>query len=80
MANLTVKKIPAPVYRELKEAAARQGRSLNSHVIGLLVDSAEESARRRRMRETRDASRRFVDTLPPMSDSTAIIREARDTR
>ncbi len=80
MANMTIKNVPAAVYRELKAAAARQGRSLNSHVIRLLADSAEESARRRRMRETWEEYRKFVETLPPMSDSAELIREDRDSR
>ena len=80
MASITVKGIPDSVHKQLREEAARKGRSLNSLVIDLLEQSAEESERRRRMREGREAFRKFVATLPFMGDSTELIREDRDQR
>ena len=78
MANMTIKDIPDEVYKEVRELASNQGRSMNRYVIELLEDKAEESARRRRMRQSREAFRKFRDSLPFMGDSTALIREDRE--
>ena len=80
MANMTVKDIPEDVYRALRETAARRGRSLNSLVLEVLRDTAELEARRRHMRESREAFRRFRGTLPYVGDSTELIREDREER
>lgn len=52
MANMTVKNIPDAVYQEIKDVAARRGRSLNGLVIELPQDCADEEERRRRRRES----------------------------
>lgn len=78
MANLSVKDVPEPVYRQLKEAAQAEGRSLNSYLVSLLTADAEERNRRKRMRENRNDFRRFVESLPRMDDSTPLIREDRE--
>ena len=78
MANLSLKDVPDPVYRQLKEAARAEGRSLNSYLVSLLTADAEERNRRKRMRENRNEFRRFVESLPPMDDSTPLIREDRE--
>jgi hypothetical protein len=78
MANLTVKDLPDAVYSQLKEAARSEGRSLNGYIVSLLKANAEERARRKLMRESRDDFRRFVESLPRMDDSTPLIREDRE--
>ena len=78
MANMTVKDIPDEVYKEVRELAASQGRSLNRYVIDLLEEKAQDGARRRRMRLSREAFRKFRDSLPFMGDSTELIREDRE--
>jgi len=79
LANLTVKDLPDSVYRLLKEAAQAEGRSLNGYVVSLLKATTEERNRRKLMREGRDEFRRFLASLPPMPDSTPLIREDRDS-
>ena len=78
MANLSVKDLPDPVYRQLKAAAQAEGRSLNGYIVSLLKADAEERSRRHRMRQNRREFRRFVESLPHMDDSTPLIREDRD--
>ena len=80
MANITIKEMPDALHKELRQQAELEGRSLNSYVIHLLELGAEERARRRRMREGREAFRKFVASIPPMGDSTELIREDRDQR
>ena len=75
---MTIRDIPDNVHKELRELAAREGRSLNSFIIQLLEEKADDGARRRRMRRSRDAFRKFVESLPYMGDSTELIREDRD--
>ena len=79
MPAITVRDVPEAVYTELKRNAAFKKRSLNGLVIDILTDAAAEYARRRRMRETRDDFLKFRRTLPRMDDSTALIREDRDS-
>lgn len=78
MANLTVKDLPDAVYAELKELARSGGRSLNSYIVALLTSSVDERNRRKIMREGRSEFCKFLATLPPMDDSTPLIREDRD--
>ena len=78
MANLSVKDLPDPVYRQLKAAAQAEGRSLNAYIVSLLKADAEERSRCRPMRENRREFHRFVESLPRMDDSTPLIREDRD--
>lgn len=78
MANLSVKDLPDPVYRQLKASAQAEGRSLNGYIVSLLKADAEERGRRQRMRQNRREFRRFVESLPHVEDSTPLIREDRD--
>ncbi|MDX1396367.1 MAG: Arc family DNA-binding protein [Gemmatimonadota bacterium] len=74
--NLTLKSIPEPVYRRLKQLAARNRRSLNSEVIYRLersigaapVDANALLARARVVRERAE--------VPYLTDE--MLREARD--
>jgi len=77
MANLTIKKLPDPLYRQLKKYARLQGRSLNAHVIQVLQADLDQHARFQRMRDSREELERLVASMPPMEDSTALIREDR---
>jgi hypothetical protein len=78
MATLSVKDLPDAVYRELKEAARSEGRSLNSYIVELLKAQVGERTRRRLMREGRAEFRSFFASLPQMNDSTALIRDDRE--
>lgn len=79
MAALHVKDLPDSVYSDLKEAARAEGRSLNSYLVALLKAVSEERNRRKWMREGRAEYRAFLASLPPMGDSTALIREDRES-
>jgi plasmid stability protein len=78
MANLSIKDLPDQVHKELKKAAEARGQSLNGYIVHVLKLDAEERARRARMRKNKDELRKFVKSLPYMSDSTELIREDRE--
>ena len=80
MASITIKDMPEVVHRQLRDEAKRQGRSLNSYILRIVEREIDEIARRQRAQQNREAFRRFVNTLPPMGDSTPLIREDRDER
>ena len=44
MPSITVRGVPADVHAELRRRAAAAGRSLNSYLLGLLVDETSERA------------------------------------
>ncbi|MGH9474092.1 MAG: FitA-like ribbon-helix-helix domain-containing protein [Terriglobales bacterium] len=75
--NLTVKDLPTPVWRSLKQQAAEQRRSLNRELVHLLTAAADEAERRRAMRDSRAALDRFRNRLRPMSSSVPLIRAGR---
>ena len=77
MANLTIKKLPDPVYRQLKKYARMQGRSLNAQVIHILQSDLSERERFDKMRRSNTDLERLRAALPPMGDSTPLIREDR---
>ncbi len=77
MANLTIKGLPDPIHQELKKVARSEGKSLNGYILSLLEMSVEERQRRRIMRESRKEFGRFVASLPPMKDSTSLLRQDR---
>lgn len=78
MANLTIKKLPDPLYRQLKKYAQRQGRSLNAQVIHILQSDVSERERFEKMRQSNKELERLVASLGPMSDSAPLIREDRE--
>jgi plasmid stability protein len=78
MANLTIKNVPEPLHRALKRLADEDGRSLNSEIIQQLEWGVAEARRRWTMREHRSEFRAYVDSLPRMSSSVALIREDRE--
>ena len=78
MANLTIKKLPARLYRQLKKYAQRHGRSLNAHVIHILQTDVSEREKFEKMRQSNMELESMIASLPPMSDSTPLIREDRD--
>ena len=78
MANLTLKDVPDEIHADLKDAARSAGKSLNAYIISLLELSTEERWRRRMMREHREPFRKFVESLPEMTDSTPLLREDRE--
>ncbi len=76
--NLTLKSVSTDIHQELKQAALDDGRSLNSYILSLLELSVQERRRRRGMREGWDEFRRFVHSLPELSDSTELLRQDRE--
>jgi uncharacterized protein (DUF1778 family) len=78
MAALTLKDLPERVHEILRKAAAEDRRSLNSFIISLLEEAAEDIDRRRRNFETREELRSFVASLPEVPDPTPLIREDRE--
>lgn len=78
MANLSIKDLPDQVHKELKKAARARGQSLNGYLIRVLEMDATESARKARMRKSRQEFRNFVKSLPHMGDSTELIRKDRE--
>ena len=78
VANLTVKDLPDEIHADLKNGARSAGKSLNAYIISLLELSTEERWRRRMMREHRGPFRKFVESLPEMTDSTSILRADRE--
>jgi plasmid stability protein len=80
-AQLSVRKIDARVVARLKARARRHGRSLESEVRHILDDAArlegvDDTSARRQLAE--HIRKRF--TGQTFSDSTALIREDRDSR
>ena len=75
--DITVKNIPEPVYQVIKREAKKNKRSLNAQIIETLESEAAEVERRRRLRTSRRALDRFVASLPPLPDSTPLIRRER---
>jgi plasmid stability protein len=78
MANLTIKDLPDPLYRQLKKYARLQGRSLNAQVIHILKSDLSERERFEKMRLSNKDLERLRASLPRMGDSTPLIREDRD--
>jgi plasmid stability protein len=77
VANLLVRNLDDEVLKHLKAAAKAHGRSLQAEIHDLL-----RNASARRLAETRRLSSRWLTRLrgSAQSDSSALIREDRDTR
>jgi hypothetical protein len=75
--NITLKNVPDKVYRTVKRAAKEQGRSLNAQIIHTLAAEAALLERRRKLPELIRELDRFAKSLPPMDDSTPLIRQER---
>ena len=78
MANLTLKDLPDEIHLDLKDAARSAGNSLNAYIISLLELSTDERWRRRMMREHREPFRKFVESLPALTDSTSLLQADRE--
>jgi len=76
--NITVKNVPAAVYKVMKAEARRRRRSLNSQIIVALEAEAAEAKRRAELANALDAFERFAASLPPQPDSAPIIRANRN--
>lgn len=76
--TITIKNLPASVHAVLKETAKARGKSLNSYVISVLEEDAEQEQRRKAMRDSWSEYEKFRVTLPRLDDSTPLIREDRD--
>lgn len=84
MRNLTVRRIPKDIYAVLRRDAKRHGRSLNAEILAMLADKADMARRRARAAEAMkrlDVLRaEIARKYPNQPDSTALIREDRDSR
>ena len=65
MATITLKNVPEDLYEQLKEAAARNRRSLNQEAIFRLAESKAEPHRSRDVPQLIEKIRRFNAKLPP---------------
>lgn len=77
MANLLIRDLDDAVVKQLKAAAKAHGRSLQAE-----IHDALQRAGARSLAETRRVSARWLKRLGDrnLSDSSALIREDRDTR
>ena len=77
MANLLIRDLDDDVVKQLKAAAKAHGRSLQAE-----IHDALQRAGARSLAETRRVSARWLKRLGDrnLSDSSALIREDRDTR
>ena len=75
--NITLKNVPEPVYLGLRQAAAEEGRSLNSQIIRTLEAEVTEQKHRRRLKKALKELNRFASSLPALDDSTPLIRRDR---
>ena len=75
--NITVKNVPESVYRAIKREAKRNRRSLNAEIVQALEASAAEAGNRRQLSAGRKELERFAASLPPLDDSTPLIRRDR---
>jgi hypothetical protein len=78
--TITLKNVPDKVCWALKRAAKEQGRSLNSQIIYVLEAEAARLERCRKLPELIKELDRFAKSLPPMDDSTPLIRQERQQR
>jgi hypothetical protein len=67
-----------PGLRSDQEGSKRKGRSLNAEIIKLLEAEAADANRRIELRRLGAELDRFAASLPPMEDSTPLIRRGRD--
>ena len=75
--NITLKNVPQRVYQTMRREAKDQGRSLNAQIIKTLETEVAAVARRKRLRGLRLELDRFAASIPPLDDSTPLIREDR---
>ena len=76
--NITVKNLPEAVYQVIKREARKHRRSLNAEIIRTLEMEAAEAERLRQLGGLRKELERFAATLPPLDDSTPLIRRDRE--
>ena len=78
MSILHVRNVPAPLYRQLKQRAEVQRRSLSAEVIMLLEWAIEEAERRPAATLDAIRARRHFDPAAANApDSTTLLREDR---
>lgn len=75
--DITVKNIPASIYRVIKREAKNNRRSLNTEIIRALETEAAEAEHRRRLGTLRKELDRFAASLSKLDDSAPLIRSDR---
>jgi plasmid stability protein len=84
MASYTVRNIPEETYKRLQKSARQNRRSLNSELLVVSGNEAQQAQRRRRMARAMrklDRLREEVSKKYPVSyEMWELIREDRDTR
>ena len=78
--NVTLKNVPEPVYKVMKREAKRNRRSLNAEIIVALEEKVADAERRAKAKDLLEKVVQFRKSLPPMPDSTPIIRAERNRR
>lgn len=83
MPNVHIRDLPPDALEVLRAAAERHGRSLNSELVSVLVERAEQEVQRddlaRRLEKIRRRWRdRNPDGFPPGLEPETIIRRHRD--
>ena len=76
--NVTLKNVPEPVYKVIKQEAKRNRRSLNAEIICVLERTAAEVQRWKKADSLMEKVERFRASMPPLPDSTRFIRQERD--
>lgn len=77
MSSISVRKIPEETLEGVRRLAARHGKSMEQEVRDILAQAVRWEEHLRRAEEIRERIRARVGILP---DSTALIREDRDSR
>ena len=85
MPNVHIRDLPPESVETLRDAARRHGRSLNAEIVAVLVERADQEARRISLAERLEAARQEwrrlnPDGFPSGLEPETIIREARDGR
>ncbi len=84
MPNLTIRKIPKPIHRRLRQSAKEHGRSLNAEILAILSDEDAWARRRWELAEVipelDQARKELAEKYPDLPDSVSMIRADRDSR
>ena len=78
MSTLYVREIPETLYKQVREIATLQGRSISSYVVTVLEQAVEEEKLRHTSTEILEKVRRRRSVLPiGQPDSVAMIQQIR---
>jgi plasmid stability protein len=78
--TLHVRNVPPELYEELRERAAREGRSIGAEALAILRDAFERDEQARAMIEQLRAFNREARSTPDAPTPEELIRKAREDR